>query len=144
MNLFERLSNWLSRNRESFVVSHRNSSIESFHNLDPEFNSDRWSRDVPRLLPSTPPVSPPSPVGLPSLPTEVFLREPYRHIEQPKPLGPIYEVPHQNDEPVVFNPTPSLTEEEWPEKDRIPWLPICGCRYMLSHLCDTAYSTWTD
>lgn len=139
MNLFERLSHWLSRNRENFVVSHRNSSIESFHHLDPEFNSDRWSRDVPRLLPSTAPVSRFSPAGLPSLPTKAFLREPYPHIEQPKPLGPIYKAPHQLDEPVVFNPTPSLKEEELVGKDRIPWLPICSCKHLLSHLYHAAH-----
>ena len=139
MNLFERLSNWLSRNRENFIVSHRNSSIESFHNLDPEFHSDHWPRNVPRLLPSPTPVSRSSPTVLPSLPTKTFLREPYPHIEQPKPLGPIYKAPHQTEEPVAYNATPPLKEEEVYEKNRLLWLPICGCKYMLSPLCHAAH-----
>lgn len=136
MNLFERFSKWLSRSQKSLTVSHRNTSFESFYDQEPELNYDRSSRNV---VANT--ALGPHSLFPPSLPTRALLRESYPHIEeQPKPLGPIYEFPRQSDEPVVFNPTPSLKEEELPEKNRIPWgLPICGCKCMPSHLFDAAY-----
>lgn len=139
MSLFQRLLKWLSRERTDFSLA-SNHSIKSFHNLDPEFYSDRWSRNEPRLLTSTTLESRSSPVGFPpSLPTKALLREPYPHIEEPKPTGPIYQVPRKTDELVIHNATPPLKEEELLETNRTLWLSICGCKYMLSHLCHAAH-----